>query len=430
MFYQKSAKQALLDTLRLIIYFLLFSLGIFFILKGDVWERYVQKRTNFAIHTKDITELPTIATFIQPFGLKLGVDFNLSVQAHRSGAIDSSTEPTQLMKSGVYPVFAEENYEPFQIDFENNLYNGSASKITPIVDSKAKLYRIGDLAMSYTFKDANTSNLEKILITVTLTSENNSIAGSYLIGKTKSYDGKRLTHQSQLGQLTKLVWAATKYVNLDIYEVPCRHKPFNEILFHKISEEIKSCTHPCRVEQNFGHKLNNILSHLPSCKTEMEKACFASVAKDVHNDIASKPCTRLEYSWVEIQDISIEEKHKVTFLLQMGSPKTVSVNEEYLIYDFVAMISAVGGTMGLCIGFSFFDFCGFILGYLEKGMEKFKRGKVVKRNTTTNVRTPVETANSKLETLFESVTKIERKILSMDNNIKTLQNRMLQFETK
>ena len=114
----------------------------------------------------------------------------------------------------------------------------------------------------------------------------------------------------------------------------------------------------------------------------------------------------------------------------MGSPKTVSVNEEYLIYDFVAMISAVGGTMGLCIGFSFFDFCGFILSYLEKGMEKSKGGKEVKRNVTTNFRTPVEPAYSKLETLFESVTKIERKIVSMDNNIKTLQDRMLQFETK
>ena len=40
------------------------------------------------------------------------------------------------------------------------------------------------------------------------------------------------------------------------------------------------------------------------------------------------------------------------FAMSFGNPK-VKVYVEYIVYDFVATISAIGGTMGLCIGFSF-----------------------------------------------------------------------------
>ena len=44
----------------------------------------------------------------------------------------------------------------------------------------------------------------------------------------------------------------------------------------------------------------------------------------------------------------------------------MSVKEEYLIYDMVSMISAIGGTMGLCVGFSFRECIDILLDYLEK----------------------------------------------------------------
>ena len=48
---------------------------------------------------------------------------------------------------------------------------------------------------------------------------------------------------------------------------------------------------------------------------------------------------------------------------------TIAINEEYLIYDFVTMISVIGGTMGLCIGFSFDDCTSLMMIYLEKGIK-------------------------------------------------------------
>jgi hypothetical protein len=35
---------------------------------------------------------------------------------------------------------------------------------------------------------------------------------------------------------------------------------------------------------------------------------------------------------------------------------SVTVNEEYLIYDIYTFVGSVGGYMGLFVGFSFFDF--------------------------------------------------------------------------
>ena len=63
---------------------------------------------------------------------------------------------------------------------------------------------------------------------------------------------------------------------------------------------------------------------------------------------------------------------KLSFKISFVPPK-VTVFEEYLIYDFVTMISAIGGTMGLCVGFSFFDIMGLLLKLFEKITNRWKK---------------------------------------------------------
>ena len=77
--------------------------------------------------------------------------------------------------------------------------------------------------------------------------------------------------------------------------------------------------------------------------------------------MTDKPCTKLQYKQdasTDVYDyyddaINNVPKNQVKFGIQFVNPPRVSVKEEYIIYDSVAMISAIGGTMGLCIGFSF-----------------------------------------------------------------------------
>ena len=49
------------------------------------------------------------------------------------------------------------------------------------------------------------------------------------------------------------------------------------------------------------------------------------------------------------------DKYSIMFQFTMQSPYEIEVNEEYLILDLVGFIGSIGGTLGLCIGFSFKD---------------------------------------------------------------------------
>ena len=82
------------------------------------------------------------------------------------------------------------------------------------------------------------------------------------------------------------------------------------------------------------------------------------VAIEVQNqpsNIYMKQCTRLQYAGITNRLIDNQQIDQIVYDIVFATPVKVNVKEEYLIYDGVAMISAIGGTLGLCIGFSFYS---------------------------------------------------------------------------
>ena len=51
------------------------------------------------------------------------------------------------------------------------------------------------------------------------------------------------------------------------------------------------------------------------------------------------------------------------------------VKEEYLIYDILALIGAVGGTMGICIGMSFADLFRYLFNSIYLAMKRAKQNR-------------------------------------------------------
>ena len=47
---------------------------------------------------------------------------------------------------------------------------------------------------------------------------------------------------------------------------------------------------------------------------------------------------------------------------------STTVYEEYLIYDAISMVGSVGGTLGMCIGFSFTGIISFLINILQQGI--------------------------------------------------------------
>ena len=54
----------------------------------------------------------------------------------------------------------------------------------------------------------------------------------------------------------------------------------------------------------------------------------------------------------------------------LGSPYDIIVNAEYYLYDWISMIGAIGGTLGLCIGFSFMDFVRNLITFFIQGLKR------------------------------------------------------------
>ena len=67
----------------------------------------------------------------------------------------------------------------------------------------------------------------------------------------------------------------------------------------------------------------------------------------------------------------------------MGSNR--EINKEYLIYDTLSLIGTVGGTLGLFVGFSFYDFLVMITHFVLKKIEVMVSGKKLSPDNVRNL---------------------------------------------
>ena len=176
-----------------------------------------------------------------------------------------------------------------------------------------------------------------------------------------------------------------------------------------------------------------MLIHLPKCTNlQGERCSFQAVNTVLEGDANEiKPCVKLDYKGDETTYHDRPKGKMARYLLLFSNPPKVIVQEEYLIYDGIALISAIGGTLGLCIGFSFFDFFGFLLRYLEHGIEKFSECNTISSNTAIRkVNGSVQPIDNNLEMISRSLTKMERKVSAIEYNVQALQIKVRRLETK
>ena len=136
----------ILKALNLVLYLALSSLGIFFIIQGQVVDKFLSKKSNFAKYDEPLTELPTTTTWI--FGprqnMMYGEDFNITYK------FGNTMEAKNL-------TFGENQIEgTFSVDFET-VEQGYKYKITPLgfISGMLLHYKI-----IYTFK--NTTQISQV----------------------------------------------------------------------------------------------------------------------------------------------------------------------------------------------------------------------------------------------------------------------------
>ena len=209
------------------------------------------------------------------------------------------------------------------------------------------------------------------------------------MGKSKAHhpykDGSVTTFLISPGQVGLCYIYPKKYVYLEESN-ECRTHPYNQEVLHLSLKKMKgNCSFPCRPKMTIGTTLDQIIQHLPYCRNSSEVDCYDNAVYKAQKATRKMPCTKLEYRIDRTTYRGVGNTSQATFGLAFGSLH-VSVKEQYLVYDLIAMIGAVGGTMGLCIGFSFNDAINFVLDYLEMGVNWTKARAPNKRNFPEAVR--------------------------------------------
>ena len=157
---------------------------------------------------------------------------------------------------------------------------------------------------------------------------------------------------AKIGERARIFLKPEKYIFQERHEM-CRNQPFNDILYRNMAKQIKQkCNMPCRHPNYWQCSYVKYIDDLPICKNYTEGQCFIEVRDQEKNTIPFKPCTKLQYK-VETELWPHPDKNEAEIGLKFVSPFKVKVKEEFFIFDLVSVISAIGGTLGLCTGFSF-----------------------------------------------------------------------------
>jgi hypothetical protein len=127
----------------------------------------------------------------------------------------------------------------------------------------------------------------------------------------------------------------------------------------------QDCENPCKLAtmQNWYELLPN--HTIPECLTVKDHNCMIqhNYASSLVDHTCKPTCSLTKYKGEQKEWEDVHAKNKLSFSIVFMST-SVTINEEYLVYDIHTFVGTVGGYMGLFIGFSFFDFGVLTVNYL------------------------------------------------------------------
>ena len=112
------------------------------------------------------------------------------------------------------------------------------------------------------------------------------------------------------------------------------------------------------------------------CETSAQFKCAMNITIEILRNITTtrecvKKCNVIDYSEVSRwEDDTNENPFEAKFYIQISNSE-MKVYEEYLIYDAIGMLSTVGGTLGLFVGFSVNNIFKFAIRNLQNIVSRY-----------------------------------------------------------
>ena len=140
----------------------------------------------------------------------------------------------------------------------------------------------------------------------------------------------------------------------------CSYESYYECMSRLISANLDGSLEKCSLVS---------LPSLPICKIKSDYVLeeFWSNWDKAEEKCPIKLCITLEYSGVSGYYKKLNDKNVTVGFAYKISSNLVTIYEEYLIYDAISTVGSVGGTLGMCIGFSFTGVISFLINLIQKG---------------------------------------------------------------
>ena len=104
---------------------------------------------------------------------------------------------------------------------------------------------------------------------------------------------------------------------------------------------------------------------LDQCTTKEEYDCMLKLLKtdpDLRNEVCPNPCWEITYK--TLSKSLPQDMAKFAILMMYYKSNHYSLLEEYLVFDSSSILVALGGSLGLFLGFSFFQCATAIVNYV------------------------------------------------------------------
>ena len=190
----------------------------------------------------------------------------------------------------------------------------------------------------------------------------------------------------------------------------CTYESFYECLGRMVQVSLKGSSSQCSIFS---------LPSLTVCKinktNDVEQEFINMITSVFDQCFANKPCVTLEYSGEEASYGKFHNQNS-TFVFAYKFPSNLTTfYEEYFVYDGITAIGSVGGTLGMCIGFSFASLITSLINIFQRAIfkikEKFWKLKLKKSKSHKNVslENTLEIANEEKQIGMVRIEKYPRK---------------------
>ena len=330
-----------------------------------VFEQYFSGKSSFTQSERRITELPSITMCFSSNGVFDGdVKYQYESDFKIEYLVEWPDKSVGFLKEGKN--FNKYN-ETIFLKKITTTYTGTCYKVASTKPSINKgQYR----SLILHFADSVTNNDSLPYVKIYVTSEKNSygvVRQSWLDGNVKQILIKK--------NVFKQINLKPQHILYNKKASICREESFYESFQQLYITKLNNCSKKCS---------HYSLPSIPMCKTDEEIECakhayerlYKNIRWQPHNDTHFlKPCVMFEYLGEETWTSKLSDYFNGTHGLgyQFDPPESVMVHEEYLIYDEIRMLASVGGTLGMCIGFSFTNVIKYAMDSFQDLLWKCKQ---------------------------------------------------------